>query len=175
MQHTTFVWTKQYSFKPLLLGHLLRLFIVFVLGAGCLLMYAATRDTRWLVTVGALVVLGTILLAHYNAQSVIICDDEIIVTRWLRQPVMVPIALNDLETRQGSIGRLFDCGSLYVQLNGKDCKLASIGTISAFNGIVAERYNVIRQLLVARRQQIQAEDREIGALLQHMRPQALAQ
>jgi hypothetical protein len=171
MQHTTFVWTKQYIFKPLLLGHLFRLFVIFVLGAGCLLMYATTRDTRWLFVVGAWVVAGTILVSRYNAQSVIIRDDEIIVSRWLRQPIVVSIALNDLEPRQGTIGQLFDCGRLYVQLNGKDVKLASIGTMSAFTSIIVERHDVIRQLLVARQQRVQAEEREIGALLQHMRPQ----
>jgi hypothetical protein len=171
MQRTPFTWTQQYVFKPLLLGHLLRLFGVLVLGAMFLAIYAETRTIVWLIAVGVCVTAGVVLVLRYNGETVVIENTEVVIYRWLSQPVVVPIALNDIRPRQDMLGKLFDSGALYVQLDGKQRKLASIGMLRAFEYVVAERHDVIRQLLVAQRQRIQAEDREIGALLQHMMPQ----
>jgi hypothetical protein len=112
-----------------------------------------------------------VLVLRYNGQAVVIENAEVVIYRWLAQPIVVPIALNDIRSRQSIFGKLFDSGALYVQLDGKQRKLASIGMLHAFEYVVAERHDVIRQLLIAQRQQIQAEEREIGALLQHMVPQ----
>ncbi|HEY0606725.1 MAG TPA: hypothetical protein VGD58_27650 [Herpetosiphonaceae bacterium] len=167
----TFTWTKQYVFKSLLLGYLLQLFAVVGLGAHFLALYAQTGSIGWMVAVGVCAFAGSLLVWRYHAELVVIDNDEIVIYRWLSQPIVVSIALNDIQVRQNVLGRLFDSGTLYVELEGKQRKLASIGMLSAFQYVVAERHDVICQLLVARRQRIQAEDREIGALLGHMVPQ----
>jgi hypothetical protein len=171
MQHPPFTWTSQYVFKPVLLGYLLRLFAVFILGASLLGVYARSRNTGWLFAVGVCVIVASIVVWHYHAQKVVIHDADIIVHRWLRDAIVVSIALDDIEPRQGLVGRMFDVGTLYIQLNGKDVKLASIGTLSAFSSIVAERRDVIRQLLVTYHQRLEAEERDIRQFLGHMRPQ----
>lgn len=170
MQHA-FTWTKQYVFKPLLLGYLLQLFAVVGLGARFLALYAQTGAIGWMVAVGVCAFVGSLLVWRYHTEMVVIDNGEIVIYRWLSQPIVVSIALNDIQVRQNALGRLFDSGALYIELEGKQRKLASIGMLHAFQYVVAERHDVIRQLLVAHRQRIQAEDREIGALLGHMVPQ----
>lgn len=171
MQRAPFAWTQQYIFKPLLLGHLLRLFAVILLGAWFLALYAETRMIGWMVAVGGCAVAGAIVAWRYRAEAVMIDNAEIVIYRWLAQPIVVPIALNEIQLRQSVLGKLFDSSALYIELDGKQRKLASIGMSRAFQYVVAERYDVICQLLVAHRQRIQAEDREIGVLLNHMAPQ----
>jgi hypothetical protein len=166
----TFTWTKQYVFKPLLLGYLLQLFTVVGLGARFLALYAQSGMVGWMVAVGVCAFIGSLLVWRYHAEMVVIDNGEIVIYRWLSQPIVVSIALNDIQVRQSILGQIFDSGALYIELEGKQRKLASIGMVSAFQYVVAERHDVIRQLLVARRQHIQAEDREIGALLGHMAP-----
>ncbi|HEX6293144.1 MAG TPA: hypothetical protein VFZ66_28440 [Herpetosiphonaceae bacterium] len=169
---TPFVWTKQYVFKPMLLGHLFRLFVVFVLGAAFIVVYAETRVTIWLVAVGGCVVAASMLVWSYNANIVLIHNGEIVVQRWLqRQPIVVLIVLNDIEVRQSMVEKLLDCGTLYMELDGKQRKLASISGMAVFNSVVAERQDVIRQLLTAYRQQLQAQEREIGQFLGHAHQQ----
>lgn len=170
MQHA-FTWTKQYVFKPLLLGYLLQLFAVVGLGARFLALYAQTGAIGWMVAVGVCAFVGSLLVWRYHTEMVVIDNGEIVIYRWLSQPIVVSIALNDIQVRQNALGQLFDSGALYIELEGKQRKLASIGMLHAFQYVVAERHDVIRQLLVAHRQRIQAEDREIGALLGHMVPQ----
>lgn len=171
MQYTSFTWSKQYVFKPLLLGYLLQLFAIVGMGAYFLTLYAQTGAVGWMVAVGVCAFIGAMLVWRYQAEMVVIDNGEVVIYRWLAQPIVVSIALNDIQARQGLLGRLFDTGALYVELDGKQRKLASIGMLQAFQYVVAERHDVIRQLLVAHRQRIQAEDREIGALLGHMVPQ----
>lgn len=171
MQRTLFTWSQQYVFKPLLLGYLLQLFAVVGLGARLLALYAQSGAIGWMVAVGMSVVIGSLLIWRYQAETVVIENSEIVIYRWLAKPIVVSIALNDIQVRQNALGRLFDTGALYVELDGKQRKLTSIGMVHAFRCIVAERHDVIRQLLVAQRQRLQAEDREIGALLGHMVPQ----
>lgn len=170
MRQTPFTWTQQYVFKRLLLGHLLQLFAVIALGAWFLALYGQTGALVWMVAVGVSAFVGMILVLRYNAELVVIDNAEIVIYRWLAQPVVVPIALNDIRIKPGMLGQVFDYGTLYVELDGKQRKLASIGMLRAFQYVVGERRDVIRQLLVARREYIQAEDRGIAMVLGQMSP-----
>ena len=112
------------------------------------IMVAIYLQQRWLSGTVLCMLMGCLLVCHYNAQRVIIRDKSIVYRNGilsLREQI-VPIWHLTIDTRQTLLGRACDYGAVCLYVDDKTILIPQLAMLKQFRNTLIERQNALARV-----------------------------